>query len=152
MLRIGLTSYLVFMTMAGPGLCCCLPERLAHFLAFDGPEAEPNAMGTHCKSCCHQEKPTDQQGTSSRNHSKPECPTCPCQQSGAGNAMPSQGADQLKQVLLRNNLLGPAGFVPVAFAVCPQPLEPDIRNAGEGVFLPFLTAHDFLMTFHMLRC
>ncbi len=66
--------------------------------------------------------------------------------------MPSQSADQLKQVLLRNNFQGPAGFVPVALAVFSQPLEPDIRNAGEGVSLPFLTAHDFLMALHMLRC
>jgi hypothetical protein len=157
MVRIGLTIYLVLATVAGPGFCCCGAARLAQLLAFGGSKSGQLAAPPHRKSCCHHEQPSapDQQKTPSRDHGKPGCPdrpTCPCHQSGSGMALPSQGTEQLNQVLVRSLIEGRAELVSAPHPTCLLSLGTDSRGLGEAVALPFLSAHDFLTTFHILRC
>ena len=154
MIRIGLSMYLMLTTVAGPGLCCCVPGRLAQILAFGGSKTEQIAGAAPQESCCHRKPASspNRQEKPSRDHSKPGCPdspTCPCKQASLKSALPAQEAEH-PQTLVRNFFGGLVGFLPAL--TCLPSVTLDIRGWERDATLPFLSAHDFLTTLHILRC
>jgi hypothetical protein len=157
MARIGLTLYLVLASVAGPGFCCCVPGRLANMFAVGRGKTGQVGAATPRKSCCCHDGGSAPQGhqTPPRKHGRPGCPdsdTCPCKQPGLVTALLSQDAEQLNSVLVRSLLDGPAGLVPATSSTCLLSLEASLCGPGEGAALPFLSAHDYLTTHHILRC
>jgi hypothetical protein len=157
MARIGLTLYLVLASVAGPGLCCCVPARLAHLLCLGSGKSGRVAATTPRQCCCHHDggpaaSPQKTPSPDPSNPCSPEPGSCPCKQPGLVTALLSQDAEQLNPVLVRNLLDGPAGLVPVTLTTCLLSLEASLGGPGEGAALPFLSAHDYLTTLHILRC
>lgn len=154
MFRIGLSMYLVLATVAGPSLCCCTPVCLADILPLGNSKS---AQGAHPKSCCrHHELPSDshREKTPTRAPGKPscpDCPNCPCKQAGDA-ALPSQDVERANQTLARSFIDAPVGLGPVTTLTCLLSPAPELQAWGQRGALPFLSAHDFLTTFHILRC
>lgn len=69
MFRSAVTSYLIAMSLAGPGLCCCSFKRAAAVVLAFAASCHGQKMAT--PSCCHAGKDKQPSG-------KPD--TCPCRQ------------------------------------------------------------------------
>ena len=70
----------------------------------------------------------------------------------ADSALPSQDAERANQTTVRSFIDGPVGLSPVPSLTCLLSPAPELQAWGQLGALPFLSAHDFLTTFHILRC
>jgi hypothetical protein len=157
MFRIGLSFYLVFAAAAGPGLCCCLPGRVANLLGFAGKRSQGVALAAPAKSCCHHtpRSTPDEQKNPAGKRDKPGCPdnpNCPCKQPASRVAIVGEGADQLHEALVRSLTAQPQAVVVLAPPTGVLALRPDQPGYGECTALPFLTPQDYLTALHLLLC
>jgi hypothetical protein len=159
MVRVGLTIYLTFTTLAGPCLCCCGPARLVAFLPFGASKSKQPAATKPQQlkgCCCHHQQPAEpyREQTLPDDRAKPGCPVCPncpCKQSGAAVIL-APDAKQFSEESPRSALERSVGLVPAAHSAGLLPLEFQLFGLGENRASPFLSVHDFLATLPMLRC
>ncbi len=147
MFRIGLSVYLMLVTLAGPWLCCCqLPRLSARFVAMMRNDKAKPAGNNH--SCCQHRVPVKD----SQPPAKPGDPSCPCQgtrqEAPALVLLESDGARQLDRDLNAQavDLLGCdslSGNVMPSFTLM---LTSSTRSS------PVLTGRDILSALHILRC
>ena len=155
MTRMGMIVYLMLATAVGPSLfCCCASRHLAESLLLAGRRSDRVVESGRRQCCrCHEGSSAPQEGprrTPMPGNSR--CPNCPCKQVGLSGALPSQDAELLNQALVRLAFAMPAGFlhfVPQSFA---RLTGLELGGIGRGAVLPFLSAHDFVATLHILRC
>ena len=147
MFRIGLSVYLMLVTLAGPWLCCCqLPRLSAQFIALMRiDKAKPSASNHSC--CQHRMPVKDPQPPA-----HPTDPSCPCQgnrqASPALVSLDSEGAKQLDRDqnaqavgLLDCDLLSGV-FTPSA----------TLTLTSSALSSPVLSGRDLLSSLHILRC
>jgi len=146
-IRIGLSVYLMLVTLAGPWLCCCqLPRLSARFVALMRIDKAKLAGSNH--SCCQHRVPVKD----SQPPARPDAPSCPCQgnrqEAPALVLLESDGARQLDRDLNAQavDLLGCdslSGTVMPSFTLM---LTSSTRSS------PVLTGRDILSSLHILRC
>jgi hypothetical protein len=155
-LRVAVSAYLMFVTAAGPWLCCCTTARLATLF-------RPSAADTHHTTpahpcCCRDADGPDRDAAPSRSE-RPREPQdrdghkCPCRQNGSRDtAGLPPSADRDGQALARQTLQGAPDFV--APHVCgTSPLCPGNHLAPPDLpAFPFLTAQEILRAHHNLLC
>ena len=147
MIRIGLSVYLMLVTLAGPWLCCCqLPRLSAQFMALMRSSKMEAPGGNH--SCCQHHAPAKK----SEQPVHPGVPSCPCRGTDAEAPalvlLESEGARQLDRDLNSQavDLLDGAslsGTVVPSFTL--MLTSPTLSS-------PVLTGRDILSSLHILRC
>ena len=151
MLRWAFAIYMVLVTAAGPGLCCC---SLTHLFAGhagrqtaspDLPPCCQNSSGgeyQHAQGGC----PRDKRDDGKRDDGQK--PGCPCRQVEAKPAaLLDRAVEMPDQSQAGSFLLDPS--LAVAFDGY---LSVNGGSALPGGPLPFVTAHDLLHAHHQLRC
>lgn len=156
MVRISLTFCLVLTTLAGPRLCCCWSGPIAALFAPQSDEARPAEGVPHAASCCHHRPASgrDHNNTPVSEHKKPghpHCPSCPCKQTGLDTALPSHDGEH-KQFQTRSSAERPIDAWTGDATSLSVAVRTDSPGLERGLALPFLSAHDLLTTFHILRC
>jgi hypothetical protein len=161
MMRIGLSVYLILVTLAGPALCCCSLRGLTKFAtqpadragrqtSAEPPPATPPEDGGCC--CCHHQKPAPTPKPPKSDDPPLRQPTdpCPCRHHASQPALPSSQADSAAPWLFSPVFLALLSFAPVALAgsVADGLTGAAVSSAGR----PFLTAQDMLRAHHLLRC
>ena len=148
MLRWAFAIYMVLVTAAGPGLCCC---SLSHL--FASPATSQTTAPADLPPCCqhtsggqesqgHGGCPREKQGDDRHK------PGCPCRQVEAKPAaLPEQAVELPDQSQFASPFSAPS--LAVAFDAL---LGVKGGHALPGGGPPFLTAHDLLHVHHQLRC
>ena len=145
-IRIGLSVYLMLVTLAGPWLCCCqLPRLSARFVAMMRNDQAKPAGNNH--SCCQHRVPVKD----SQSPANPGDPSCPCQGTRLETpalVLESEGARQLDRDLNSQvvDLLG-GDFLPGTVA-----LSAALNLVFSTASPPFFTGRDILSALHILRC
>jgi hypothetical protein len=157
MVRIGLITYLMLATTAGPWVCCCTAGQVTNALAstLPGQGDVPSNPICHSSTCCHRNgTPATQQEPKKSDSERPqrEGPSCPCQDykpvlaslvspdQSNGNQVPRQLSQQAVEL------------VPAFLSVLGLFSISNPEAIGGVPILPFLTAQDLLHTHHVLRC
>jgi hypothetical protein len=145
-MRRGLVTYLVFVTLLGPCLCCCAAGQL---LARTGACCKKNA-----KNCCGRAAEcaaTCQTPCGSQPSNPRGAPDCRCEFClSLASAVAVRPLD-LHQVEFEKELKGLPIEVPAVVAPAPAGFVLPAAWA-ESAALPFVTSHDLLFAFHILRC
>ena len=151
MVRVVFTTYLMFMTLAGPWLCCCKTVPTAAPCSCADSSCAQRQTSTH-SGCCGEHK----HGESDRHAPSeapgiPRTPPCPCQDDPTRTAVVSPTSDmseQLQRGTLSQEL---TGFACPLFAERTQAV--DVASAlGDRQPLPFVSGQDLLHLLHILRC
>lgn len=151
MLRIGLSTYLSVVTLAGPWFCCCTTTRLLARLAPSAPtDAQPRAQ-----CCCHAHSASTVAPCQTRPGAPAQAPprhNCPCGQNARDTlALPSARSPGSEiETLSRLLALVPSvgGLVMDTW----NSLDPADLSGPLDIGSPFLTASDLLRAHHLLRC
>src|SRR5262249_18147829 len=151
MFRLGLTTYLLLATAAGPWFCCCTTLRLAESLAAWAKETEAKCETppTSC-CCCKRNRPGDDKPCPATPKSAPDQapvddpPSCPCQEQRSYLVAAVALAPQDSQTLhtLAQDLFAMAVFVP---AGADQSANHE-TSIGRVCIFPFLTTEQILHT------
>lgn len=155
MFRIGLTTYLMLVTLAGPSWCCCSATRLFALLAHP-PQGERPQPAHSRHSCCHsQSHPTEghSQGLPGNGHQKsegPACPCCPCSQH-CSDPVISLPADPESAGYGLTFRLNTCQDLVETVAALPT-VDGATQASRECPPSPFLSARDILRALHILRC
>lgn len=147
MFRIGLSVYLMLVTLAGQSLCCCQLSRLsAPFTTWMRNDKTKAANSNH--SCCRHGAPVKD----SQRPAPSDGPSCPCQgtcaQTPALTLLEAEGARQLDRdqnaqvALLLDGVSLPTLVMPSA----------DLILTSSTLSSPFVTEQDILFSLHILRC
>lgn len=152
MVRVGLSIYLMLMTLAGPLVCPC---RVAQFLSSPkAAESKETAVQTSSCSCCL-EFPTKGQmptrGLARGGHHTPLPAKCPCQLHGdrpialrsARVQQAHRRCDDLQDKMAWDALL--------SWLDCTS-LTADSRPPDTSADQPFLHKRHLLHVFYILRC
>ncbi len=131
MIRTGLFLYLMLALAAGPGLCCCLPERFV-------------AKNTQKNSCCQ----NNDFGKKDAPAKTPSAP-CPCQEDRlAANIVLSM--EQVDVLRIAENQVSSMFDIPPM-----QHLQVDrniVDNSPGNLAFAHLSARGILRAIHLLRC
>lgn len=160
MVRVGLTIYLAFATLAGPLVCCCSTSRLLGGL-FPVPCQPPNAEHSQRPTCCQQARaprPGDGPVTSgdgqtpSGKPSKSPFKPCPCRERvpdarPAPLAEPSDHSSNVVRLLL-GDWAASACLSLDTLAAATLPADA-LKLPQSG---PFVTTEELLRAHHLLRC
>jgi hypothetical protein len=147
MLRCAFAIYMVLVTAAGPGLCCC---SLTHLFAA---HAGPRTATPDLPSCCqHSSDGEDHQGQGScpveKKRDDRKQPGCPCRHVEAKPAaLPARAVE-----LPDSSQAASPFFAPYAVVAFGGFLGVSGVTAWTGGPRPFLTADDLLHVHHQLRC
>jgi hypothetical protein len=153
MMRVALSIYLMFATLAGPWLCCCSITRMVHLLASLCPqEAQPPT-----ETCCHSKASlpavpdTEHQRSDEPGRPGDEEP-CPCQHKGSPAALtlPTNQTTCQDLLLARADELVPSVAIPIVH-VTTATSDPNSGPPG-CLDAPFVSARDLLHSLHVLRC
>jgi hypothetical protein len=87
----------------------------------------------------------------SKKPGHPHCPSCPCKQTGLDTALPSHDGEH-KQFQTRSSAERPIDAWTGDATSLSVAVRTDSPGLERGLALPFLSAHDLLTTFHILRC
>lgn len=147
MFRIGLSVYLMLVTLAGPWLCCCqLPRLSARFIALMRLDKAKPAGSIH--SCCQHRLPVKD----SQPPAHPTDPSCPCQgthqETPALVLLESEGARQLDRDL---NAQAVGMLDCDSFSGVYSPLAA-LTLTSSALPSSVLSGRDLLSTLHILRC
>ena len=155
MLRIGLVSYLILTTLAGPALCCC---TTTHLLASVAPpvKAERSQPIHQGHGCCHDDQATqDEHGNVPESRSgkpqQPRRPSCPCKEYRfEALVLASHHSEFTKQIQLTpQGLVEMVSSLPTAALLSVKEITQVPR---ECMIFPFLTAQDILRALQTFRC
>jgi hypothetical protein len=150
MLRWAFAIYMMLVTAAGPGLCCC---SLTHLFAAHADRPAVPAAPADLPPCCqHTSAGQDHQGQGGCPREKQgddrHKPGCPCRQVEAKlAALPEQAVELPDQ----SQFVSPFS-VPYLAAALDGHIAPSVSAAWPGGPPPFLTADDLLHVHHQLRC
>jgi len=142
--RIGLSVYLMLVTLAGPWLCCCqLPRLSARFVVLlQNEKAKPAGS-----NCCRCQQPVPVKDSEPSN--PPKAPTCPCQSNHP--ALVLLQSDEARQLHRDSNAQA------VDLLDCDS--LPEVVTPSVGLMLTssprsslVLTVRDILSALHILRC
>ena len=156
MIRIGLVSYLLIMTAAGPVLCCCETGRalngiVAAAMASSGKKPDSESPRT----CCGHRKSTEtSQSPASKESSEkplPEDRSCPCKKNTTPDVILFANDGKTVNACQRELALDSHRSLAAAFSMAFE--MPNGRPQVNGqLLLPFLTSTDLLDVHHLLRC
>lgn len=132
MIRLGLFLYLLLVTAAGPGACCCLADGIGTLLTKDSRK----------KSCCPNHG-SEKKESPSKSPTRP----CPCKEDRVGPIS--------VWTIDKGRLFTPSvwqfdsacGSLSTAFTI--SELN---ANAGGNLRFTYLTGHELLRATHVLRC
>jgi hypothetical protein len=142
MLRTGVSIYLMLVTLAGPGLCCCTLTQHRHRLPST---AKQKPLERPC--CCHRQAKAPSQSTPV----EPKKP-CPCKEHGAmpvaflqNQSCSAQQLDFAEQLHY---------FADVASLACVNEVPSPVASQQSPVLgmSGCLTAQDLLRALHILLC
>lgn len=146
MARIGLATYLMLVTLAGPGFCPCSFALSVPRIAHSGP-AQPTRLASR-QSCCRlplgekipiNPRPTD----------CPFCPghECPFREHESRVVLDSECAGKLRP----HAAAGLEEMMPLPSAAAWRPGTGAIQIPESRLALPFLTGRDILHALQVLR-
>jgi hypothetical protein len=149
MVRLALSTYLVFSTLLGQWLCCCtLPHALPLAAAREASPARPAPHHSSC--CCHHEQNAEDRHPAADEPARPRHPErrpCPCRESKA-NQVAWLSTDSQSDP----SSLGLADSVPAPrHATEPARASAATANPQRSGLL-FMTAQDLLHVLQILRC
>ncbi|MFO0809011.1 MAG: hypothetical protein U0746_10335 [Gemmataceae bacterium] len=160
MVRVGLTIYLAFSTVAGPLLCCCTTSRLFAGLfpsSFNSSEAGRPAMRTCCQAARVQVR---EPGVAFDGAARPPAgnPTksphkqCPCRESTPEQPTALAAGSSDNATTLARLLTEIPDDAPWTPAIAPDSLTVPtvVRECPQTG--PFLTTRELLRAHHVLRC
>ena len=149
MVRLGLVTYLVLATLAGPWLCCCTATHLGGRLNALPGRAETSPAASRC--CGHHAGGHQHQEHRKKAPQERHSPDCPCRQDSS-QAVALAESESVKQLQARQfcDDLERTLILPGAEACLD--LGKVAQRPEDGQVLPFLTAQDVLFGLHILRC
>lgn len=153
MVRIGLATYLMLVTLAAPSFCPCKLTQLLAKIAHPAHGGSSSAL-PDSGSCCRHRAPLKDQ----RKQSLPDCPYCPAQDCPCRQhqsqliALVSPDAESARHYQQWRFLGEPAEMI----GLIPAPLELSLTRlsqaTGENAGWPLLSARYILYHLHILRC
>ena len=159
MVRLALSTYLMFVMLAGPWLCCCSVTHLvARQTAAHGQADGQRQKAKAASSCCRHQAPAkaakttpDRQNGDAHGHPG-ERPTCPCQEHPTPLASATPSGTVSGQELHRaapDDVLSLPALTQADASLASLVLAAERQGGGVS---PFLTADDLLHRLHILRC
>ncbi len=150
MIRLGLVTYLVIATFAGPLLCCCTTARLV--AGFASPASRDQSQSRPAKTGCCRHSSTAHNDKAPADKHQPDCPQCPGKQDCVQPVLSNAELDGSNLVNLRplpSDWVLPALLADIQSSLT---LSAFRAAAGDLSLLPFLSTRDILFRLHMLRC
>lgn len=144
MLRWAFAIYMVLVTLAGQGLCCCSLTHLVATATHQHPISDD--LPPCCQSPCHTEGSLCADSCPG-DHSDNRQPGCPCRKVETPPALLTQFRSETEGPQFPTTFVEPS-LLP-AFACLPMTRG---TSALPGVSRAFLTTADLLCVHHQLRC
>ena len=142
MVRIGLTICLIFVTAAGPWLCCCTAAQMAALASRSNRPANQVPVSCCCDTAASAEDQARESPSSPERH-------CPCQE-----GRPTAAVAALAKPVVSGEYETSAAAL--SFAVVPVDGLHAVAVSGASVkpttVWPFLSGRDLLSRCHILRC
>lgn len=146
MFRVGMISYLMLATLAGPAWCCCTLSQLAQAASLAVNSADSSTSST----CCHQGeriKPQKDQADS------PADDPCPCKEQRSNHvpAMTAEG-QALENVRLNSPLLDSFQLALSAAAIASCDGQSTPEHPSNSIRAFFTSGPDLLCALQVFRC
>jgi len=148
MARIGISLYLMLVSLVGPGLCCCTITRAWGCQACCASSTQQDHH--HHSGCCHHHDSTPKPETPKN----PDGPSCPCKDHGAIPVAllrsDLENAKQLKTSLELGLVFESMAFV--AASTTASPVHDGQALLAHALWCPFQSPAGILCALCILRC